>query len=327
MSPASRLDLRQPVTWLLALLAPAAALSQASSPAGGAALETYAGVRDALLREGRTVTFEFDTGAGAASGALASAGVVDAVEWFDAASPNAKYHGGEYFAFSVLSPQIIGEDHATHLVPGKNATKATRFWEVRMLKNGSRAEGESILRDETHGKLISHGTFPLAIQCAKSSEHGYIRFWESGGAASELTTYADLKAQIFNVSAAPNFVFRYDDNVTGDANAAGFLEKGSHPARLVDSGSDDERIEVYVDTVTFYEPNLKVQDWGRISYYPAARKQPSQTKKGDLVEYDVLVQTRVEVLCCGDSVGDVIEDNAFFLTLGRSARAFSFTEG
>ena len=196
------------------------------------------------------------------------------------------------------------------------------------MQNGSKAEVECILRDDTHNTLVSHGVFPLSISNSpgrKSREQiqdqsGLIRFWISEYPVAELNTYAALKNQVFHASSVPNFVFRYNDNVTGDANAAGYL--GSHTARLVEPGTASERIELYVNTITFYEPSLKVQDWGRISYFAKPRKQKSQISKGQVVEYDVLVQTRVEILCCGPNVGNVIEDNAFFLQLGGTARAF-----
>ena len=286
-------------------------------------LMNYTDVRDALLTKGARVAFEFETAPGNTSGSsgtpLASAGMVDAVEWFMAEySPR-----GEYFAFSALAPQILGENTATHHVPGANATKATRFWDVRCYLNGSRAEVEHILRDETHGTLLEHYKLPLAIGGGTGGAGvGSIRFWvvQGGGGGAQLTTYAQLKAQVF-AARVPRFAFRYADEVSGDYYAGGYI--GAPNARLVGGGTADERVELYVDTVTFYAADLKVQDWGRISYFRAPRTQPSTIKKGVLVSYDVLVQTRVEVLCCGSQVGSVIENNAFFLTLGKNALAFA----
>ena len=315
---------------LLALLLSAAvpAFAVAVAVGGGATrteLTNYTSVRDALLHNGARVAFEFEAAAATdddGSGAipLASAGMIDAMEWFMADySPQ-----GEYFAFSVLAPQIIGEDPVTHHVPGANATKATRFWDVRVYQNGSKAEVEHILRDDTHGKLLEHYKLPLAI--GGGGGPGTIRFWAvgggdgGGGGGAQLTSYAQLKAQIFRAD-VPTFSFRYADAVSGDYYAGGYI--GGPTARLVGAGTADERVELYVDTVTFYEPELKVQDWGRISYFAAPRSQPSTLKKGTTVSYDVLVQTRVEVLCCGKDVGSIIENNVFFLTLGDNAKAFA----
>ena len=93
---------------LLLLAAPLFAAADASAElTTRTELTTYAAVRDALLHKGARVAFEFEAAPDTAAGdgghssaiPLASAGMVDAIEWFMADySPR-----GEYFAFSVLA--------------------------------------------------------------------------------------------------------------------------------------------------------------------------------------------------------------------------------
>lgn len=194
------------------------------------------------------------------------------------------------------------------------------FFEVRLFQKPGETSAEifHLLRDDTKGKILDNSTSPLVIG-------QNIRFWaiQPVGSADEgnITSYASLKSRVL-AGAVPTLTFRYNDPVNGDDHAGAFV--ASPVARIQDIGLSTERIEVYLDVVTFYGPHMKVQDWGLITYF--ARSQHTPDKEGKDFSFNVLVQTRVEVLLADPSAfakkGQVIENNAFFLNWGETAWGF-----
>ena len=226
------------------------------------------------------------------------------------------------------------------------------------------AEVFYLLRDDTNGKLLKQDTLPLTIggdvrffavapPAARNAESnapaavaGYadLKARVQRGVVPTLTPVADFRGNtfFFGRSSAlalharmPGFScfclecsavfldrFRYVDGVNGDDHAGAFV--ASPVARIVDENTADERIEVYLDVVTFYGPATKVQDWGRLTYFKHGQSAPA-AKTGAPFAFDVLVQTRVEILLGVSpitgrpAVGTVLENNAFFLRWGETA--------
>ena len=175
--------------------------------------------------------------------------------------------------------------------------------------------------DDTNEKLLANATLPLTIGkdigCSTSAT-------VIGACSANITSFDEFKARV-RAGSVPTLTFRYNDPVNGDDHAGAFVS--SPVARIQGEGSDLERIEVYLNVITYYGPETKVQDWGRLTYFALPQSTPDA--KGNPFSFDVLVQTRVEIIDGGapglGKKGQVIENNAFFLNLGETAWIFDHT--
>ena len=285
-------------------------------------LATYDEIYSAVMDKGLKVQYELNISAfnfGPISADLTN------IEWFSNYSVNAQLHGNrEYMAFSEIEPTFLGLNESWPYHISDNCVYGTIFYEIRLFKSPGSTSAElfALFRDDSADKILKVTTINVTVG-------DEIRLWVLAptsynddstfdNKSAVVVDYNDLKTRI-GQGITPVLAFRYADAVNGDQAARGYI---STPVmRLIHEGTDMERVETVLNVLTFYGPDTKVQDWGRITYYK--KEQTVVGSDGTTYSFDVLVQARVEVLMGSDPdlglTGDVIENNAFFLRWGETA--------
>ncbi len=131
----------------------------------------------------------------------------------------------------------------------------------------------------------------------------------------EIKSYEALKTSIYEKGHRVTFAVEYKDWTQDQNSMFSSVIKNAHlfEANSRTGSRNGEFFSFSIRLETFFG-KTRVEDWGRFKVYKNA-----QTKDGK--SFNVMGESRVEVLS-GKDKGKVIEDNKYYLEIGKTARFF-----